>query len=49
MEIKFNTEMHRWEVYGPASVVRNGELQPLFVSDDLAKIVEYMGRVKREH
>lgn len=29
---KFNTEFHRWEVYGPTSVIRAGEPQPLFVA-----------------
>ena len=32
MEIKYNTRRHRWEVYGPRSVVRAGRLQPVFVA-----------------
>jgi len=32
-EIKFNTQFHRWEVYRAGrNVIRNGELQPSFVS-----------------
>ncbi len=31
-EIKFNTEFHRWEVYRENGVIRNGEVQPSFVS-----------------
>lgn len=31
-EIKYNTEFHRWEVYRENGVLRNGELQPSFVS-----------------
>lgn len=31
-EIKFNTFYGRWEVFSNKSVIRNGELQPVFVS-----------------
>ena len=30
--IKYNTEFHRWEVYRENGVIRNGEVQPVFVS-----------------
>lgn len=30
--IRFNPELKRFEVYGPKSQMRNGELQPMFVS-----------------
>ena len=36
-EIKFNTEFHRWEVYREGrSVIRGGEVQPVFVGSETA-------------
>lgn len=46
MIIRFNRKMRRYEVYGPHSVVRNGELQPLFVCRSLEAARNYVGRVK---
>jgi len=31
-EVRYNTEFHRWEVYRENGVIRNGEVQPSFVS-----------------
>ncbi len=41
MEIVYNTEFHRWEVYSKNVVIRNGEKQPDFVSDDYQKCITY--------
>ena len=41
MEIKFNTDFPRWEVYGENPVIRNGEPQPEFVSDSWEKCITY--------
>lgn len=35
----------RIEVYSEKSVTRNGELQPVFVSTDLAKAIDYVRKV----
>ena len=42
MEIKFNTQFSRWEVYGEKSVIRGGELQPVFVSANHSKAEEFI-------
>lgn len=39
--VVFNTEFGRWEYYGHDSVIRNGEPQPEFVSEDYQKCVTY--------
>ena len=44
IEIKFNENMKRWEVFTYNSVVRNGELQPVFVSADLMVACAYVRR-----
>lgn len=41
MKILYNPQMHRWEVYGPDPVIRAGEPQPEFVSDDYEKCITY--------
>lgn len=41
MEIVYNTEFSRWEVYGPDPVIRAGEPQPQFVSADYERCVTY--------
>lgn len=41
MEIVFNPDFPRWEVYGPDPVVRAGEPQPEFVSPDYEKCITY--------
>lgn len=41
---KYNTDFHRWEVYGPTSVIRAGEPQPLFVSKYERPCMEYIRR-----
>lgn len=41
MEIVYNTEFSRWEVYSPNAVIRNGERQPDFVSADYEKCITY--------
>lgn len=41
---KFNTEFHRWEVYGPTSVIRAGERQPLFTAKTEQECIEYIRR-----
>lgn len=42
MDIKFNPEFHRYEVYGQKSVVRAGEEQPVFVTGEYEKAAEYL-------
>lgn len=37
----FNTEFGRWEYYGKHPVIRAGEPQPEFVSEDYQKCVTY--------
>lgn len=34
--IQYNTEFHRWEVYRENGVIRNGEVQPVFVGSETA-------------
>jgi hypothetical protein len=46
IEIKYNTQMHRWEVFSPKSVTRAGEKQPVFVSAKLEACAEYAERIK---
>lgn len=41
MEILFNPEFERYEVYSPDAVIRNGERQPDFVSADYEKCITY--------
>lgn len=47
MTIIFNTKMQRYEVYGPHSVVRNGEIQPLYVCSDKDQAREYIRRTAK--
>ena len=49
MEILFNTEYSRWEVYSPDAVIRNGEKQPDFVSDSYDKCITYRMAVEGKH
>lgn len=49
MELKYNPEMHRWEVYGQNSVIRGGERQPLFVAEDIMTAAAYIEKVRAEH
>lgn len=44
MTLKFNRLMKRHEVYGPNSVIRNGERQPVYVSQNLQKARDYIWR-----
>lgn len=46
-EILFNPQMHRWEVYGENCVMRNFEIQPVFVSADYAKCIAYKEAVEK--
>lgn len=46
MRIIFNGKMKRFEVYGTRSVVRNRELQPVFVSAEKAECEAYIKRVE---
>lgn len=46
MEIKYNTQLKRWEVYGENSVIRAGERQPLFVAARWGDCSEYIQRVE---
>ena len=34
MEVKYNTEFKRWEVYSDKPIIRNKNPQPSFVSQD---------------
>lgn len=43
-EVKFNTEMHRWEVYSPSAVTRAGEKQPSFVAASYFDACAYVFR-----
>lgn len=49
MEIIFNPEFHRWEVYGENPVIRAGEPQPDFVSSDYQKCITYRMLVEARH
>lgn len=46
MEIRFNEERCRWEVFGPDCLILNGELQPLFSADGLEAAVRYAEEVE---
>lgn len=46
MEIVYNTEFSRWEVYGPDPVIRAGEPQPQFTSGDLDECLAYKKAVE---
>ena len=46
MEIRFNTDFPRWEVYGEDPVIRNGEPQPEFVSESYEKCRIYKETVE---
>lgn len=48
MSIVFNSKLGRFEVYGPRSVVRNGEIQPVFVSASVEQAREYVRRAAQE-
>lgn len=48
MEIVFNTDFSRWEVYSPDAVIRNGERQPDFVSTEYEKCITYRMAVEGE-
>ena len=45
--LKFNTEFHRWEVYRENGVIRNGELQPVFVSVLWQRCKDYTAACER--
>lgn len=47
MEIIFNNEFMRWEVYSEKSVIRNKEKQPVFVSPLKIECEIYCQRVKK--
>lgn len=46
MEILYNTEFHRWEVYGETTVIRAGEPQPRYVSAERDKCEAYKKKVE---
>jgi len=46
MDIKFNTEFQRWEVYSPDCAIRNKEPQPEFVTSSFEKACIYVEAVK---
>ncbi len=46
LDLKFNTEMHRFELFTEDSVVRAGELQPVFVSQSFDECVAYAERLR---
>lgn len=46
MEIKYNTQLKRWEVYGENSVIRAGERQPLFVAARWVDCSEFVQRAE---
>ena len=47
MEIKFNTERGRWEVYNELPRLRAGEPQPDYVCAELTDAAAYVERVRR--
>lgn len=47
MELVYNHIFNRWEVFGEKSVIRNGEKQPVFVSETADKAYEYMARAEK--
>lgn len=47
MRVIFNFELRRWEAYPEFGMVtRNGAIQPSFVSEDRAKVLEYVNKVE---
>jgi hypothetical protein len=46
MDIRYNTEYGRWEVYGENCVIRGGEEQPCFVSESEENCAMYIKRVE---
>ena len=48
MEIKYNTEFTRWEVYSENPVIRAGEPQPVFVAAELEKCITYKRAVMQD-
>lgn len=46
VDLKFNTEMHRFEVFTDKSVMRRGELQPVFVSTSFDACVAYVEKAR---
>lgn len=46
MEIKYNTEFHRWEVFNDHPVIRAGEPQPCYVSAEREKCEAYKKKVE---
>lgn len=46
MEIVYNTEFSRWEVYSDHPVIRAGRPQPCFVSAEREKCEAYIQRVE---
>lgn len=46
MNILYNTEFYRWEVYGKHPVIRGGEPQPCFVNADIEKCEAYVEKVE---
>ena len=47
MIIEYNSKLKRYEVYSSSrSVVRNNEIQPVFVSADYQKCRQYVREVK---
>lgn len=46
MTISFSKQFNRYEVYSVDGVVRNRELQPVFVCGTREEAVEYIRRVK---
>ena len=47
-QILFNPQLKRYEVYGPDPVIRAGEPQPEFVSDNYEKCITYRRSVSGE-
>ena len=44
-EVKFNSNMHRWEVYRQGrNVIRGGEVQPVFVCGNVFDAWEFVKR-----
>ena len=46
MDIIFNTELARYEVFSSKSVVRAGSLQPVFTSGSYARCEAYVKNVE---
>lgn len=47
MELVYNHIFNRWEVFSEKSVIRNGEKQPVFVSESADKAFEYIARTDK--